>query len=77
MFEHETSAQIGAGLTCAKCSFAAVISGSSVQSLQSDSQTAETTGRELIVAFWPKHDLRVSNFKNFPGGACPQTPLAS
>ena len=29
--------------------------------------------------FWPKHglrnDLRVPNLKNFPGGACPQTPL--
>ena len=33
----------------------------------------------LVVFFWPKHglrsDLRVPNFKNFPGGACPQTPL--
>ena len=53
---------MGAGLTCAKCSCVAVISGSSVQS---DSQAAETTGGELlIVAFWPKHDLSLSNFKN-------------
>ena len=26
---------------------------------------------------WPQSDLRVANFKNFPGGACPQTSLAS
>ena len=41
----------------------------------------ETTGGVILVAFWPKHglgsDLRVPNCKNFPGGACPQTPLAS
>ena len=34
----------------------------------------------LVVYFCPKHglrsDLRVPNFKNFPGGACPHTPLA-
>ena len=40
----------------------------------------ETTGGEILVAVWPKHslrsDLRVPNLKNFPGGACPQTPLA-
>ena len=40
----------------------------------------ETTDQEILVAFWPKHglksDLRVPNFKIFPGGACPQTPLA-
>ena len=40
----------------------------------------ETTGGEIVVATWPKHglrsDLRAPNFKNFPGGTCPQTPLA-
>ena len=43
------------------------------------SLAVETTGGKILVAFWPKHDfrsnLRVPNFKNFPGGACPQTPL--
>ena len=60
-----------------KCSCEAVISGSSVQLLQKASLAAETTGREILVAFWPKHDLRsnlsVPNFKNVPGEACPQT----
>ena len=41
----------------------------------------ETTVGEVLVAFWPKHglrsNLRAPNFKNFPGEACPQTPLAS
>ena len=41
------------------------------------SLATETTYGEI---FWPKHgfrsDLRVTNFKNFTGGACPQTPLA-
>ena len=45
------------------------------------SLATETTGGVILVAFWPKHglrsDLRVPNFKNFPGGVCPQTPLAS
>ena len=71
MFERETSAQIVAGLTCTKCWCEAAISGSSVQSLQKTSLAAETTGGEIVVAFWLKHDhrsnLRVSNFKNFPG----------
>ena len=45
------------------------------------SLATETTGEVILVAFWPKRglrsDLRVSNqFKNFPGVACPQTPLA-
>ena len=44
------------------------------------SLATETTDGEILVAFWPKHglrsDLRVPNFKKFPGGACPQTPLA-
>ena len=34
----------------------------------------------LVGFFCPKHDLRsdlrVPNSKKFPGGACPQTPLA-
>ena len=63
-----------------KCSCEAVISGSSVQSLQKASLAAETTGGEILVAFWSKHDLRsnlrVPNFENFLGGACPQSPLA-
>ena len=40
------------------------------------SLTTETTDGGL---FWPKHgpnDLRVPNFKNFHGGACPQTSQA-
>ena len=44
------------------------------------SPATKTTGRVNLVAFWLKHGLRthlrVPNFKNFPGGACPQTPLA-
>ena len=44
------------------------------------SLTRETTGGEILVAVWPKHglrsDLRVPNLKKFPGGACPQNPLA-
>ena len=42
------------------------------------SLATETTGGMILVAFWPKHglrsDLRVPIFKNFLGGACPQTP---
>ena len=61
------SAQIGEELTCVKCLCEAVISGSSVQSLLKASLAAETTGGEILVAFWPKHglksDLRVPNFK--------------
>ena len=45
------------------------------------SLATETTGGVILVAFWPKHglrsDLRVPNFKNFLGEACPQTPLDS
>ena len=44
------------------------------------SLATETTDGEILVVFWPKHglrsDLRVPNLTNFPGGACPQTPLA-
>ena len=44
------------------------------------SPATKTTGRVILVAFWPKHGLRshlgVPNLKIFPGGACPQTPLA-
>ena len=43
------------------------------------SPATKTTGRVILVAFWPKHGLRnhlrVPNLKIFPGGACPQTPL--
>ena len=61
-----------------KCPCEAVISASTVQSLQIASLAAETTGGQILIAFLPKHDLR-SNLRvpNFPGGACPQTPLAS
>ena len=63
--------QIGEGLTCAKCLCKVVISGSSVQSLQKASLAAETTGREILVTFWLKHDLRnnlrVPNLKIFRG----------
>ena len=44
------------------------------------SLATETTGGVILVAFWSKYglrsDLRVPNFKNFPGGACPHTPLS-
>ena len=44
------------------------------------SLATETTGEVILVAFWPKRglrsDLRVPNFKKFPGVAFPQTPLA-
>ena len=44
------------------------------------SPAIKSAGRVILVAFWPKHGLRthliVPNFKNFPVGACPQTPLA-
>ena len=53
---------------------------SSIQFLQKASLTAETTGGEILVAFWPEHDprsnLMVPILKLFLGGACPQTPLA-
>jgi len=39
----------------------------------------ETTGGEVLVAFWPKHglrsNLRAPKLKNFPGGACPRPSL--
>ena len=42
------------------------------------SLAAETTGQEILVAFWPKHglksDLRVPNFKIFPWGSMPPDP---
>ena len=42
------------------------------------SLAAETTGGKMLVAFWPKHDLRINlrvpNFKYFPRGA--YTPRA-
>ena len=38
------------------------------------SLATETTDGEI---FWPKHGLRSDlRVTNFPGGACPQTPLA-
>ena len=57
----------------------AVVSGSTVQSLQMASLAAETTGGEVLVAFWPKHglrsDLKVPNLQNFLGGAYPDSDL--
>ena len=39
------------------------------------SLATETTGGVILVAFCPKHglrsDLKVPNFKNFPGGSMP------
>ena len=75
ILERDTSAQIGEGLTWASC--VAVISGQlgSIGSL-----ATETTGGEILVAFWPKHglrsDLRVPNFKKFSWGNMPPDPLA-
>ena len=41
------------------------------------SLATETTDGEILVAFWPKHGLRSDlRVPNFPGGACPHTPLA-
>ena len=77
IFERETRVQIGKGLTCTKCSCEVVFS---VQSLQKTSLAAETTGGEILVAFWRKHDLRSnlkvsnSNLQNFPRGACSHPP---
>ena len=43
------------------------------------SLATETTGGEILAAFWPKHglrsDLRVPNFRDFSWGSSPQTPL--
>ena len=42
------------------------------------SLATETTGKEILVAFWPKHglknDLRVTNFKHFSWGSMPPHP---
>ena len=44
------------------------------------SLATETTGGEILVAFWVKHglrsDLRVPNFKHFSWGNMPPDPLA-
>ena len=73
ILEHETSVQIGEGLTWAEC--VAVMTGSSVQIT---SLVTETTGGEILVAFWPKHgrrsDLRVPNLKKFSWGRMPLDP---
>ena len=70
--------QIGEGLTCTKCSCQVVISDSSVESLQKASLAAETTGGEILVAFWLKHDLRsnlrVPNLEIFRGEHAPNPP---
>ena len=46
------------------------------------SLATETTDGVILVAFWTKHmaSEAISEcllLKNFPGGACPQTPLPS
>ena len=71
ILEGEPSAQIGEGLT----TYASCVTIISVSQLDLIASLAtETTGG---VTFWPKNglrsDLRVPVFKNFPGGACPQT----
>ena len=42
------------------------------------SLVTETTGGEILVAFWAKHglrsDLRVPNLINFPGETSPRPP---
>ena len=43
------------------------------------SLVTETTGGEILVDFGPNavsEAISVPNFQNFPGGTCPQTPLA-
>ena len=43
------------------------------------SLATETTGGEILVAFWPNMASEAISecliLKTFPGGACPQTPL--
>jgi len=63
--------QIGEGLTCVVC-------GGHFWQLGSIASLAtETTGRVILVAFWPKHglrsDLRVPNL-NFSWGSMPPDP---
>ena len=69
ILERETSTQHGEHARCARWSFLAA---------RFIRLATETTSGEIVVAFWPKHSLRsrAPNFKNPPGGACPQTPLA-
>ena len=61
--EREASAQIEEELTWASCVEVFLAA------------RFKTTGGMILVAFWPKHGLR-SDLR-VPGGACPQTPLAS
>ena len=83
-FKRGTSAQIGEGLTCASCRASLVprrlVPGGHFWQFGSIASLAtETTDGDILVAFWPKHGLRIDfivpNSQNFPGGACPQTPL--
>ena len=72
ILECETSAQIGKGM--------GIVRGDHFWQLGSIASSSYRNYRwEIVVAFWPKHglrgDLRVPNFKIFPRGACPQTPL--
>ena len=61
-----------------KCSCEVVISDSSVQSLQKASLAAETTGGQILVTLWLKHDLRsnlrVPNLEIFQGEHAPKPP---
>ena len=74
IFEHET--KVGGANMHMKYSYEAVISSSTVQSLQMVSLAAETKGGQILVAFLPKHglrsDLSVSNLKEFSWGNMPQ-----
>ena len=55
-----------------------VVRGGHFSQLGSIACLAETTGGEILVAFWQKHGLtRNLRVPKFSGGACPQTPLAS
>ena len=46
-----------------------------MQSLQMASLAAETTGGEILVAFWPKHDLRSGlRMPDLPWGGMPPDP---
>ena len=69
ILEHETSVQLGEHAHRARRSFLAA---------QFIRLATETTSGEIVVAFWLKHDLRIDlrvpNFKNLPGGACPRPP---
>ena len=55
-----------------------VVQGSLILAARFIRLAIETTGGEVVVAFWPKHglrsDLRVPNFKIFLGEHAPRPP---